>query len=179
MKLTKFFEHQATVRAVPLNVVAVEKARAAMVEAHEPMVSVRADILAALPPLDSDMPETSEQRERRKRVLADVEVLERGNWLAGITDLRLAPFVGGPGINALDYWIRQCEEVIAAEQAKQAITWPAPHRYIGAPGTMTFDGRRLRRGDVVRLWRSQAEAWADKFESATDASELQPAATTT
>ena len=82
------------------------------------MVGVRADLLASLPPLDPEMPPNADEVERRRRVLADVDVLERGNWLAGIFDLRLSPFDGGPGINALDYWIRQCDDAIADEQSK-------------------------------------------------------------
>lgn len=38
---------------------------------------------------------------------------------------------------------------------------------------MTFDGRKLRRGDVVHLSRSQAEGWADKFESAREVTEVE------
>lgn len=169
MTLGKFFEHQAVIRATPIVIAAVQRAMAALMEDRDPKVALRLALLSGLPTIDPEMPESAEAHEHRKRVLADVAVLERGNWQAGISDLRLAPFVGGPGINALDYWIRQCEEAIAEEQAKQAITWPAPHRYTGLPGTMTFDGRKLRRGDVVTLTRSQAEAWADKFEMVAEA----------
>jgi hypothetical protein len=168
MKLTRFFEHQAVIRTAPINIPAVEKARAALAEARDSMAELRLTLLATLPPLDPEMPPTADEHDRRKRVLTDVDVLERGNWSSGIYDLRLTPFDGGPGINALDYWIRQADEAIEAERAKQAINWPAPHRYIGQPGTMTFDGRKLRRGDVVHLSRSQADAWADKFEMASE-----------
>jgi hypothetical protein len=144
MKLTKFFEHQTVIRTAPNNIPAIEKARAALVEAREPMGALRLALLSALPAIDPEMPENADARDHRKRVLADVTVLERGNWSSGISDLRLAPFDQGPGINALDYWIRQADEAIAEEQAKQAIPWPCAHRYVGAPGTMTFDGLKLR-----------------------------------
>jgi hypothetical protein len=162
MTLTQFFAAQLPVRTEPLNVAAVEKSLAAFLEAEEPRQRVRAAMLADVPALDPEMPLSGVEDEDRKRVLADVAVLETGNWALGHSDPRLTPFVGGPGLEQLTYWIRQCREAIAGETALRAISWPAPFVFTGRPGTMRFDGRVLRRGDIVHLTRAQFEAFADK-----------------
>lgn len=51
------------------------------------------------------------------------------------------------------------------------MVWPAPFRYTGPPGAMRFENRRLRRGEVVNLTRAQYDAWKDRFESLTEATE--------
>jgi hypothetical protein len=174
MKLKEFFDKQVPVRAERLDLDAVEKSRLAFVAALEPREHLRSELRAQLADPDAEMPETGIEREHRLRILSDVAVLETGDWERGNWDSRLTPFVGGPGIDHLTYWIRQCEEAMAAERARRAVTWPAPFRFVGRPGTHSHDGRKLRRGDVVLLSRSQAEAWADKFEPVGDE---QPATT--
>jgi hypothetical protein len=159
--------YRATGRAVNLDTVA--KSRAAFVAALEPMQRMRAEILTSIPPVDPEMPLSGVEEDEVKRRLADVAVLESGMWTRGIADLRLQPFVGGPGIEALKFWIAKCDEITESETRFQSQTWPAPFRYqplsgdARRSGAMIFDGRRLRVGEVVNLTRSQYEAWRDKF----------------
>src|SRR5690606_3898341 len=101
--------HRATGRAVNLDTVA--KSRAAFVAALEPRQRIRAEILASIPPVDPETPLSGVEEDEVKRRLADVAVLESGDWMRGIADPRLQPFVGGPGIDALTFWIAKCDEV--------------------------------------------------------------------
>ena len=131
--------------------------------ALEPLLAVRAEMLAELPALDEEIPESGAAAEVRRRVLEDVEVLETGAWMMGYRDARLQRFEGSPGILDLQGAIAEAKDVISGERALRAKQWPAPYRYTGRPGTMRIGGKALRRGDVVLLTRTQAEAWADKF----------------
>lgn len=167
MKWSEFFTRQAAVNAEPVNPEALLKQRAEFVAAREPIAALIEQLRSELPEVDPEMPEDGDGYEHRKRVLADVAVLESADWGNGHYDRRLNPFVGGPGIAHYDHWIKKCDDLVVGETALRTMEWPVPARYTGLPGTMHFDGRRLRRGDVVRLSRSQWEAWSDKFELVT------------
>ncbi len=173
MKWGEFFTRQAAVTAEPVNPEAVLKQRGEFVAALEPQLALRDTMLAELPQVDREMPENAEAYEHRKRVLGDVAVLEGGDWGSGYYDRRLTPFSGGPGIRHYEHWIKKCDDIVTGETALRAIDWPSSFRYTGQPGTMHFDGRTLRRGEVVKLSRGQWEAWSDKFEPTTVASEVE------
>jgi hypothetical protein len=54
------------------------------------------------------------------------------------------------------------------EADRAAIVWPRKYRFTAKFGKHQQDGRYLQPGDVVMLTESQATAWADRFELATD-----------
>ena len=167
MTLKRFFELQVPFAAESIDLGAIALSRAAFREAVDPMHRLRSELLAGLPERDPEMPLTGVEADAVRRLQEDIEVLEKGNWALGISDPRLQPFVGGPGINHLVYWIAKCDEVTARETTLREMTWPATFTFTGRPGTTRIDGRVLRRGDIVALSRAQYDAWSDKFAAVT------------
>lgn len=166
MKTPEFFKLQEPALVEPLkrDVDAMRRALDAYItEGREPRQRMRRELLATIPEADPDMPLSADEQDRVARVLEDVARLDDGNWSLGISDRRLEQFVGGPGLNVINLWIEKYQALIAEETSRRETTWPAPFRYSGRPGAMHFEGRRLRRGEVVSLTRAQYEAWRDRF----------------
>lgn len=166
MKLHEFHDlysqlHSAL--AEPLDPIAIARVRAKAVQARAPRVALRAEREAQVVTFDPEVRYAPEQREASRHAREDAQVLTEGAWEFGISDTRLKEFAGGPGIDALDRLIAQCDAALAEIGQRKAISWPAPHRYIGPSAVADFEGRTLRKGDVVRLTQAQAEAWADRF----------------
>lgn len=161
MTLNEFFMHQVPLSADAheRDVAAIRRSREAFAAALEPMQALEREYEAAIFPLDPEEPRTAAEMDVRQAAVEHLKVLREGAWGLGYRDLRLDQFDGGPGLNALVYWVSVCDTIIAHEEKLAAMQWPAPFRFIGTPGTTRIDGRLLRRGDVAMLSRSQAEAF--------------------
>lgn len=182
MKTADFFKAQEAALVEPTKR-DVEKMRRALdsivTEAQEPLQRMRRELLAGIPQVDAEMPMTADEQDRVARLLEDVARVDDGNWGLGISDRRLEPFVGMPGLNVVNLWVAKYQALLAEESSRREMTWPHDFRYSGRPGAMVFEGRRLRRGDVVSLSRSQYEAWKDRFTTLdSEVSEEQPEAVT-
>lgn len=165
MKTADFFKAQEPARVEPMkrDVDAMRRSLDALLVAREPLERMRRELLATIPEADPEMPPTADEQDRVARMLEDVARIDDGNWSLGISDRRLEQFVGGPGLNVLNVWIEKYQALLAEEASRREISWPCDFRYSGRPGAMVWAGRRLRRGEVVSLSRSQWEAWRDRF----------------
>jgi hypothetical protein len=98
-----------------------------------------------------------------EQAASDIKALNTGAWRGGYWDDTLRQFATGSGIAAIEQFIKWCDDALAAVAARQAATYPAPHRFKGR-NPHVINGRVLKVGEVVELTEAQAASWADRFE---------------
>ena len=160
----QFYEMKVSLANNFQNVPEVERLRAVAVAEREKRVQVRTALEQRLYVRDPDGLNDRFREDEGNQAAADIKTLEAGTWRSGYFDPSLRLFASGPGIEAIEQFIKWCDDALKAVAGRQSATWPAPHRFKGARGPHVVNGRVLKVGEVVELTEAQAEAWADRFE---------------